>query len=283
MKAIISVTTTKGRLPLFFYSLQSLKKQRYSEYEIAINISSTPYLFDDGINCIPDWMSGSNISVNFYDNTGPYRKLVPIFNHLRPDDILITADDDILYSENWLTRILMCASHNPEAIVCGRAREIRKNIFGNFQGYVNWPYAEKKLTGLNLLPIGCSGVAYRKHLLDADFITDRAFQKYAPTTDDIWFRHASIRMNTPVVVDPEIFEDCISLLHNSALHTINLPTQNSGEDRISQFFSRAKYSAINRLGLESFLNYMGFAKSRNDRAWKLCYDYSKERMLNSSV
>ena len=46
------------------------------------------------------------INVKWVPNTGPYRKLIPMLRESRPTDIIITADDDIFYGENWLPGLL---------------------------------------------------------------------------------------------------------------------------------------------------------------------------------
>jgi hypothetical protein len=72
MNVFVSVTTTQKRLGIFYYSLFSLKRQDFNDFQIVVNISREPYLFDDGIENIPDWMVGDNIEVNFVDNIGSY-------------------------------------------------------------------------------------------------------------------------------------------------------------------------------------------------------------------
>lgn len=100
MKIIVSVTTTKARFDIFFYGLQSLKRKNHDNYFIFVNIPHEKYLHNEGIDLIQDWISGENIRVNFVQkNTGSYRKLVPTLDALDEEDIVITADDDVLYSE----------------------------------------------------------------------------------------------------------------------------------------------------------------------------------------
>jgi hypothetical protein len=268
VKVIVSVTTTKARLKFFFYAFQSLRKQKYNNFRLVINLSSEPYLLDEGISTIPDWLKDDKTIIRFIKNNGPYRKLIPLINEISEEDIIVTADDDVLYSEDWLEKIVERAFLYPNFIVCGRARHIKKNIIGRFQNYSNWPIVSERTTGLSLIPIGCSGVAYRINLLDLKFLNDDAFAKCAPTADDIWFRLASIRKNTKVYVDPEIDNENSYIQHTMGLEQINLHRPNKRRP----FYERA----IIRL-ITEFNNYFGISLSKNDFSWKKSLEYSNFR------
>lgn len=270
MKLIVSVTTTKARLGIFFYAFQSLKRQAYDNFTIHISLSKEPYLFDEGIEIAPDWMTGANVEVRFVNNSGPYRKLIPLIGEIGDDDIIVTADDDVLYSENWLRRLVERALLHPNYIVCGSARRIRKNILGRFQNYANWPIVSDQTTDINLLPIGCSGIAYRAKLLDLEFVMNEAYLERAPTSDDMWFRLASIRKNTKVYVDPEIDEGNGYIRHSLGLEQVNLHRPSK---------RRRLYERVIIRLMTRFANYVGIPLSKNDYAWKKSLEYSKLRSV----
>ena len=273
MKVIVSVTTTKARLGLFFYTFQSLKRQNYNNFRISINLSKEPYLFDDGIDVVPDWMTGDNVQINSVNNSGPYRKLLPLIGKIGDDDILVTADDDILYSENWLKRLIDRAIENPEVIVCCRARVVKTNIFGRFQNYSNWEVCLKTEKSAYLLPTCGAGAVFRKDLLDLEFLNDEAYLKYAPTADDIWFRLASIRKNTMVYVDPEIDEGNAYIRHNAGLEQVNLHRPKKRRRLHEQVIIKI---------LNKFNNYFGIPLSKNDFAWRKSVEYSNSSSEGSN-
>lgn len=266
MEVIVSVTTTKARLNLFFYSFQSLRKQTYSQFKIFVFLSKESYLFDDGIDIVPDWITGKNVQIVFVKNSGPYRKLLPIINSTADDDIIITVDDDVLYPDDWVQNVVRLAIQQPSRIVCGRARVIKRNFFGKFQNYTNWSVCDEVDVGLNLLPIGCAGVVYRKYLLDLYFLSDEAHVKYAPTSDDIWFKVASLRKNTEIYVDPKLEAGNIYLTHNFGLEKINIYSIDNKKKNLSK-------RCIDKL-ITHIYNYFGVRLSKNDFAWKSTLSYS---------
>ena len=270
MNVFVSVTTTNRRLGLFFYGLQSLVRQNYEEFKIVINLSKEAYLFDDGIDSIPDWMEGKNVQVNFVENTGSYRKLVPLIENVGEEDIVVTADDDMLYSKQWLSKIVKEAGKYPDSIVCGGARHIKKNIFGRLQNYSSWRHSVAPETAMDLIPLGGFGAAYRKKLVDLNFITDAAFREYAPTADDLWFRIASMRKNVCIHVDPDIAQGNARITHEMGLDQVNFRTKQKPKG----FLARA----VSQLKLE-FCSYFGIRLSKNDCAWKAATDYSGSKPL----
>ncbi len=71
------------------------------------------------ITTIPEWMNGESIQINIVRNLGSYRKLLPLIEAIGDDDLVITADDDVLYSEEWLSCMVEEAGNYPESVVCG--------------------------------------------------------------------------------------------------------------------------------------------------------------------
>lgn len=268
MKVVIGVTTTKSRLGIFFYTLLSLKRQDFANFVIVVSLSKDPYLLDEGIDVVPEWMAGEPVEVRFVANGGPYRKLLPAIVEAGEEDIVVTADDDVLYADDWLSKLVNAAIGHPENIVCGRARRIRKNVVGRWQNYSNWPLISGETTGFSLLPIGCAGIAYRRNLLDIDFALDPASRKFAPTADDIWFRLASLRKNVQVYLDSELERGNANILHSHGLEQLNLYRPSS----IGALPARELTRLVTRTR-----DYVGVPISRNDVAWFRSLELLKSR------
>ena len=219
-QVIVSCTTTRQRLPMLLYTLMSLQQQSRQPDRIVVNISREPYLSDEGIDQLPEWLEQGPAEVNWVPNTGPYRKLLPLINECTDADRIITVDDDVLYHPNWLTMLLELDEAHPDHLVCTRARRMKRGLFG-WKRYSHWRVLKQRTTGLNLMPTGSGGILYKKNLLDMDFLNDSQAQQLAPTTDDLWFRMAGMRKGTPVLVVPEAGRENIFLKHNKGLEEIN--------------------------------------------------------------
>ncbi|UFH59366.1 glycosyltransferase family A protein [Sulfurovum mangrovi] len=270
-KIIISCTSTKNRLNFLYYMLISLQKQTLQPDLIYINLSKQPYLFDEGISTLPDWLKNNEkVIVNFVENTGPYRKLNPLFekNLVKDDDLIITADDDILYGENWIKNLVKESDRNPKDIVCCRARKMQKNIFGKYTNYSMWSLINKTHKQINILPTNGAGTVFKKSFLDIQFLLDKKYLNIAPTTDDLWFKMASMRKNINISACPYIDRENIYLKHTSGLDNINFLVH-------KKFFINKIYN--NTIG--KGLDYLGFGRTKNDLAWKEIVYFSSKSIL----
>ena len=265
-KIIISCTTTNARLRFLYYMLESLKRQIVQPDIIYINISKEPYMLDSGIKEIPKWVEDNEkVKINYVVNTGSYRKLVPLFEQdlVSDDDLVITVDDDVLYSEGWLESLVTKSEENPDCIVCCRARNIRKNIMGKYINYSRWNLYGKENKGYDILPTNGAGTVFRKNLVDIDFLVDKKFLSLAPSTDDLWFRIASMRKNIKVAVFPDIDRENIYLQHNEGLCELNFFKSISIIDKVyNKIFGR-------------IIDYIGIPKTKNDKAWRKIYKLSQ--------
>ncbi|MFO7839797.1 MAG: glycosyltransferase [Desulfosalsimonadaceae bacterium] len=254
---IISCTTTKNRIELLFYMIESLKKQALMPDMVYVNISSAPSLATEGIARLPAWLDKEFIKINRVKDMGPYTKLLPVIEMVEDNDLIVTADDDILYHPTWLQSLVELADTHPDHIICARARNIKKNIFGKWQGYYNWDRICRTKEGMSILPTGAGGVVYRKALLDVEFLMDLTAQDIAPTTDDLWFRMASLRKKVPVYVCPEIDQKSIYLKHNKGLEQINFNRKKN-----SYYRDNKKNNPIKKMRA-----WIGIKTTRNDKAW----------------
>ena len=219
-EVIVSCTTTRQRLPMLLYTLVSLQQQSRKPDRIVVNVSREAYLSDEGIDDLPDWLSLAQVEVNWVSNTGPYRKLLPLINECADVDRVVTVDDDVLYHSGWLAALLKLDDSHPDHLVCTRARRMKRGLFG-WKSYARWRLLKRQAIGMDLMPTGSGGVLYKRSLLDMAFLNDPQAQVLAPTTDDLWFRMASMRKGTSVLVEPEAGRENIFLKHNRGLEEIN--------------------------------------------------------------
>lgn len=146
---------------------------------------------DDGVNELPPWLDAMvarrDIELQWVENTGPYRKLMPLYRTATDDDVIVTCDDDVIYGPEWLSSLMQTAKAHPNAIVCGRARRPAKNPLGRRKSYLIWQVVPLGSSGPDLLPIGIAGVVYRKPLLDPGIMLSDDYKTLAPKQDDLWF------------------------------------------------------------------------------------------------
>lgn len=272
MSIIVSLTTTSIRLDVLKYTLLSLSKQSLKADKVILNISKDAYLIDKGVQKLPFWLdrleSLEEITINWVENTGPYRKLMPVYNQADDNDWIVTCDDDVIYGEYWLESLVKTATNNPEAIVCGRARLPEKGLLGKNQSYLNWRLVSPGSSGYDLLPIGIAGVLYRKTLLDDFVMKSEEFKQLAPKQDDLWFNLARQVARTKVVVCADADKNVFPIEAPGALSSTNASASVKGWENL--------FGALwSRLALKTRA-YFGFTACDNDIAIKKISDYKKK-------
>ena len=262
MSVIVSLTSTSKRLPVLRYTLLSLLDQNYKPDRIVLCLSKEPYLIDDGVKVLPDWLQSmieeGDIEIRWCENTGPYRKLIPTYASADNKDWLVTCDDDVIYGPKWLSSLVQSGKAYPEAIVCGRARRPTKNLWKGRQSYINWPIVPPGSMGKKLLPIGVAGVLYRKPLLDEATMRSDDFKEIAPKQDDLWFNFAREVRGKDVVVALEVDNHVYPIDAPDALSEMNVQTVSGGWEN----FFKAAFSRV----LVKFKGYIGMSVCGNDIA-----------------
>lgn len=264
MDLIVSLTSTADRLPILRYTLLSLSEQCVSADRVVLNISEEPYLLDRGIVATPPWLDEmvrkGEVEINWVKNTGPYRKLLPVYVGASVNDVIITCDDDVIYGSDWLSSLLECAEKYPEAVVCGRARVPIRNFLGVRQSYINWPLANPGAKGMDLVPTGVFGVLYRNSSLADNIVTSEDFLDLAPKQDDLWFDMARRATGRAVVVAAEVSKNVFPVETHQSLSDGNI-------SRRSTSFGRFMGSVMRPLWQRA-KGYLGFSVCENDIALK---------------
>ena len=160
-----------------------------------------------------------------------YKKLIPALQDF-PDAVIVTIDDDILYTPDLLHRLIKVHSKFPKDVIAHRVRKI----------YLDQPYRKwRKLKwydfifkryqpSFRYMQTGVGGVLYPPHSLDSDMLDPAIFTKLAPTTDDLWFWAAAVSAGTRIIPVPDGMRTAkeIGKPADLSLKTVNLKP---GDDR----------------------------------------------------
>jgi len=273
---VVSLTTTKDRLHLLRHALMSLIEQTYKADVIVVWVSWEPYLRDRGMQGLDfqlwaeEWLPfgySEKVEFRICENTGPYRKLLPSLKGFEKDDLIVTADDDIIYGENWLDGLIneyYKVGEGKECVVATRVRKISYNFLGIRKSYSFWPIINLRCFCQKDFIINFGGGAVLSPSLfkDSD-IEDQAFVDVCPTADDLWYTAMLKNNGVGVQVIPEVMGELVFLSHDDGLVNENLIVKEAAG---SGFLYRIKITILARLG---------FAVCGNDRAQKRIVEYFK--------
>ncbi|WP_156173864.1 hypothetical protein [Cupriavidus basilensis] len=200
-KIFVCLTTISSRLASVHKVVESILSAKFDliDYEVRLYISNYPYLLDKGCGEITDQLKNlvrkerGRFSIHYVDNSGPYRKILPIINHvysLPPADFLgsliVTADDDTLYPKDWLDGLYRCFKER-KCVIGYRARSI---VFdGNSPDkYRKWDKVIRVNPSIRNVLTGKDGVLYSPFHFHPKVRDVVSAVKYAPKADDLWLK-----------------------------------------------------------------------------------------------
>jgi len=261
----VNLTTTFQRLSFCRIALTSLLLQSRLPDQINLWVSKEPYLRDKGIankEAIDQLIaslpaeSRSRISVRWVPNTGPYRKLIPMLREAGPDDLIVTADDDIFYGRDWLSGLLSAYDYAGGKPAAARVRTKRINFLGRKTSYLFWNLINQPKTVEDgfIVTFG-GGVVLTRAMFREQDIADDSFLKVAPTADDLWYSKL-LRLNrNELVVVPSLMKELNFIQHNDGLMNHNWP-------KVVSLFHKIRLRVWDRL-----LGFFGVAVCGNDVAY----------------
>lgn len=276
MAIIVTLTTTSERLNMCRAALSSLVIQDSLPDKIIVNLSNNKYLKDKGVNReiaysnLIDGMPSNThtlVELNWVENTGPYRKLIPTLISASAEDIIITADDDIFYGKFWLKSLLKDFNPDDRTIHAARVRKQNKNFLNKLTGYIFWPIIEDNIVIHDgwIITFGGGAVLY-KGWFSNEILLDNKYLEIAPTADDLWYSKICKINNLSVKVISQSLKELNFIKHNHGLEYKNLNLQTS-----NRLISKLKYRFIDHP-----LNYLNIKKFGNDIFYEAIESHFKD-------
>lgn len=187
--------------------------------------------FPDGETALP-WrlrlLRHLGLHIRFCPNLMSYKKLLPALSEY-PEDLVVTADDDIRYPANWLAQLLTYHDRYPTHIIAHRGAGIRQNEAGLLP-YAQWRDEDFTGIGMNNFFTGGAGALYPPHCLNSDIFDYKAIKKLAPSSDDLYFWAMAVLNGTKIVAIPDGYQSLVDLIPDKDSHS-HLYTANCLEGR----------------------------------------------------
>ncbi len=199
-KIIVSLTSFPDRMYDIHFTIYSLLNQIKKPDMVILYLACNQ--FPNKEANLPKKLlkfKENGLTIKWCEDLKSYKKLIPALVEF-PNDIIVTADDDIYYPNDWLSKLYASYLKNPEYI---HAHRVHKITFNNkeIQPYDNWQMCinDNSANYINFPTTG-GGVLYPPQSLHSDVLNKELFLKLAPNADDIWFNSMAILNNTKIKV-----------------------------------------------------------------------------------
>ena len=204
-KVIISLTSFPERIPYVHKAICSMLHQTYKPDMVILWLAETQFPGKE------DDLPQKLLSLHQYGLTikwiekdiKSYKKLIPALRAY-PEDIIVTADDDVYWPSEHLSKLVHGLQERPDEIQCHRITRIHYED-GLFDATIRSQEMYGSSKYCNKL-VGAGGVVYPPHCLDEEVFNEKAYLELAPTSDDIWFWAMALKRGTRIhwLEDPDV-------------------------------------------------------------------------------
>lgn len=183
---IVSLTSFPARIRYVHKTIQCLLNQKLKPNRVILWLAAEQ--FPGGEGSLPRSLRRLipyGLEIGWTEDMRAYKKLIPALRQY-PDAVIITADDDLYYPEDWTEKLVQSYRKQPNAVHCHLITKTEcteegirfRNIYGQ-TGDGSASYRYKILGG--------SGTLYPPGALHPDVTDYTKAMQLAPTNDDVWF------------------------------------------------------------------------------------------------
>lgn len=200
-KLIVSLTTFPARINDVHLTINTLLRQSTKPDRLLLWLAETqfPNLEKDLPKKLLE-LKEFGLEIKWCEDLKSYKKLVPTIREY-PDDIIVTADDDMYYKEDWVEGLYNAYLENPKNIYTRRGCRvaIQKNHIKVLKPR-DYNFLYDFPIDFNNLLMGGSGTLYPPNSLHSDILNIEQIKTLIPTHDDIYFWVMGILNNTKIGV-----------------------------------------------------------------------------------
>ena len=242
MKTIISLTSYPPRIDIVSQTIKSLLGQNPAPDLVVLYLAESQFpnkQIPAELNAITQ--TNKSFQIRWTKDTRSYKILIPALQEF-PDDIIVIVDDDVVYPQEWLARLIAAHKKYPRAVIGNYVYRIDLN-----RPYKRWRKLQNKLwrrwlfgrPSFKNFATGVGGVLYPPHSLHPDVFNEDVFKAIAPTNDDIWFWAMTVLNKRKIAIVPNPIKD-LPLIANS---------------QVVSLWSENKFDNKNNESLKAILNH----------------------------
>lgn len=223
---VISLTSFPDRINTLWLTIESLLRQTHKPKKILLWLAKSQFPKEE--KSLPKNLINlqkRGLTIKFCDDIKSYKKFIYTAK-LYNNKIIITADDDVIYPNNWVEGLVNTYKVNPNCVCCYRAHKII--LDNNFKPlkYKNWNLLSNNFKGSShlLLATGVGGILYPPNFFSSETLDINLIEKLCPLTDDIWLKVMELKNGYKVIkVSPKCKQWFkISLTQKNALYKKNI-------------------------------------------------------------
>ncbi len=235
-KLIVSLTSYEKRINYAHISIESVFNQNLKPDLVILWLSRKEFNEEKIPKKIKRLESRGLLIKYVNENIKSYKKLFYALKKYQKS-IIITIDDDTIYSKNFIKNLYSTYESNKNCVIANRCSKILKKSNNIVDKYVKWPIITSPGKSYNFFPTGIGGILYPPDILNDEVFNKDLFSSLCEDADDVWFKAMSL-LNKKMVFCTGKINDFISLKklqNNNALWKKNV-INNENDKKINIVF-----------------------------------------------
>ena len=200
----VSLTSYPKRIPTLATVLAPIFQQTYPADRVALWLAEDQFPHKE--RDLPDDLlmlkEKMGLEIHWCDDLKPHKKYYYAIREF-PEDIIITIDDDIVYSKTLIETLMRSYCRYPNAVSAMRVHKIIFDEYGFPQPYKKWKKECNEAydaPSMIYMATGSGGILYPPHCLHHEVFNKQEILKTCLYGDDLWLKVMEVMNNTPVVL-----------------------------------------------------------------------------------
>lgn len=251
-----------------------VSKEKYFEYDVIVSLTTFGKRLNDVYITIESIMQGSckpnkiilwlqdnlkntelpifvknqqkrGLEVCYCKDLRSYKKLIPTLGKY-PDAAIITIDDDVIYREDVVEKLIAAHRIDNRVICANNVHEISLDRNNAVLPYRKWKNdCEELRPSFRFFAVGVGGILYPPHCFNSDVANEKVFSSICPNADDIWFYAMAVTNGFKIMKTqshPFFFHDYYSndMFQPDSLSNLNLIRNggNGNDEQIKKVFAK---------------------------------------------
>lgn len=202
---IVSLTSFPARIDRAYYAIKSLMLQSYKADKIILWLAESQFP-NRQIPQKLQMLTEHGLTVRWCDDLRSHKKYFYALQEQKNNELVITYDDDIIYENDSIEKLIKVHEQYPDCIVCNRAHEIMLDERGEFLPYEKWKIHSSvgvSKPSLYLMPSTGNGCLYPYGCMPPITFDWDKIRENALTVDDVWMRFCSLSNKIEVIKTKE--------------------------------------------------------------------------------
>ena len=199
VKFTVSISSYRPRINTLHLCIESLFNQTYMPDKVLLYVDDSIPIYNLPHKIIDFQSRGLIISQVSSELKSHNKYFYAMQNYC--DDIIITVDDDIVYSKDTFFYLVNSFMKHPNAISANRVHKMVFDSNNIIQPYQKWNFEYGGMTepSFKLFATGVGGVLYPPHIMPIETFNKKMIIKTAVYADDIWLKIHELMNQVPVV------------------------------------------------------------------------------------